>query len=142
MRCGRRFGGEPLDLVEGPVEEIVRGSCARRGRRRWPDAAARRQHLALGHEAGLHQVGQHHVGAGARRRQVDVRRIFGRRLEQAGEHRGLGEVDVPDRLAEIELGRRRDAERAAAHIGAVEIELQDFLLGQIGLQPERRGRLP
>jgi hypothetical protein len=28
--------------------------------------------------------------------------------------------------------RRRDAERAAAHIGAVEIELQDFVLGQVG----------
>ena len=88
------------------------------------------------------QIGQHHVGAGARGRQVDVRRIFRRRLEQAGQHRRLGQIQVLDALAEIEIGRRRDAERAAAHIGAVEIELQDFLLGQVRLQPERQGRLP
>ena len=31
-----------------------------------------------------------------------------------------------------------DAERAAAHIGAVEIEFQDFVLGEAGLQPDRQ----
>ena len=39
-------------------------------------------------------------------------------------------------LAEIELGRRRDAEIAAAHIGAVEIELEDLVLGVVGLEPD------
>ena len=44
--------------------------------------------------AGLDQVVQHDVGARARGRQVDVRRKSRRRLEQAGEHRGFGQVHV------------------------------------------------
>ncbi len=100
--------------------------------------AARADDLAFGHEAGLHHVGQHLVGAGAGGGQVDVRRVAGRRLEQAGEQRCLGQADVLHRLAEVELRRRLDAERAAAHIGAVEIELQDLVLGEIGFQPQRQ----
>ena len=65
-----------------------------------------------------------------------MRRIIGRRLEQAGQHRRFGEVDVGDLLAEIVFGRRRDAEIAAAHIGAVEIELEDLVLGVVPLEPD------
>ncbi len=86
--------------------------------------------------AGGHHVVQHVVGAGAGGGKIDMRRIFGRRLEQAGQHGRLREGHVLDRAAEIELGRRLDAECAAAHIGAVEIELQDLLLGQVGFEPE------
>ena len=86
--------------------------------------------------AGIDEVGEHEVGAGARRGEIDGRRVFGRRLEQAGEHRRLGEVDVGDLLAEIVFGRRRDAEIAAAHIGAVEIELEDLVLGVVPLEPD------
>ena len=96
-----------------------------------------RQHLALGHEAALHHIGQHFIGAGASGGKVDMRRIFGGRLEQAREHRRLGKRQILDALAEIEVGRGGDAECAAAHIGAVEIELQDLLLGQVRLEPER-----
>ena len=126
-----------LHLLERPVEEVVGRARVERVLDHVGRMAARADDLALGHEAGLHHVGQHFVGAGARGRQVDVRRVARRRLEQAGEHRRLGQVDVLDRLAEVELGRRFDAEGAAAHVGAVEIELQDLLLGEIGLQPER-----
>ena len=56
--------------------------------------AARAEHLALGHQAGLDQVVEHDVGARARGRQVDVRGELGRRLEHAGEHGGFGEVHV------------------------------------------------
>ena len=66
-----------------------------------------------------------------------MRRILGRCLEQSRQHRCLGEGDVGDLLAEIELGRCRDAEVAAAHIGAVEIELEDLVLGIVPLQPDR-----
>ena len=41
-------------------------------------------------------------------------------------------------LAEIVIRRRHDAEGAAAHIGAVEIELEDLVLGQVELEPERQ----
>ena len=123
-------------LVERPVEIIVRrifvAAVDRVGR-----IAPRAEHLAFGHEAGIDQVIQHHVGAGARGGQVDVRRVFGRRLEQAGEHRGFGKVDVARGLVEVEMRRAIDAEGAAAHIGAVEIEFQNFVLGQPRLQPDR-----
>ena len=69
-----------------------------------------------------------------------MRRVFGRSLEQAGKHRGFREIDVARRLVEIEMRRAVDAECAAAHIGAVEIELQDFVLGEPRLQPDREER--
>ena len=131
---------ELLHLVEGPVEIVVRRAVVAavdRGR----GIAAGAEHLALGHEAGLDQIVEHDVGAGARGRQVDVRRELRRRLEQAGQHRGLGQVHVARRLVEIELRRGVDAEGAAAEIGAVEVELQDLVLGQPRLQPDRQERL-
>ena len=128
---------DALGLVEGIVEEIVRALAVAAiddvGRMQ-----PRRQNLAFGQEAALHHIGQHLVGAGARRRQVDVRGVFRGRLEQAGEHGAFGERQILDVLAEIEIRRGRDAERAAAHIGAVEIELQDFLLRQVHFQPNRQ----
>ena len=134
MRVDARFCRHALGLVERPVEEIVRALDVAA-----IDAVGRvqagRQDLAFGHEAALNHVGQHLVGAGAGRGKVDMRRVFGRRLEQAGEHRRFGKRQILDALAEIEIGRGRDAESAAAHIGAVEIELQDLLLGQVHLEP-------
>ena len=38
------------------------------------------------------------------------------------------------------MRRAVDAERAAAHIGAVEIELEDLVLGQARFQPDRQER--
>jgi hypothetical protein len=123
-------------LVERPVEIIVRrilvAAIDRGGR-----VAPRAEHLAFGHEAGVDQIVEHDVGARARGRKVDVGRIFGRRLEQAGEHRGFGEIDVARRLVEIIARRRVHAEGAAAHVGAVEIETEDLLLGQMMLEPQR-----
>ena len=138
LGVGFREGIDQLaHLVEGPVEIVVRrilvAAIDRDGR-----IAPRAEHLALGHEAGIDQIVEHHVGAGARGGQVDVRRVFGRRLEQAGEHRGFREIDVARRLVEVEMRRAVDAEGAAAHIGAVEIEFQDFILGEPRLQPDRQ----
>ena len=133
----RQRRGELLHLVERPVEIVVGRALVaavdHRGR-----IAPRAEHLAFGHEAGLDQVVEHHVGAGARRRQVDVRREFRRRLEQAGEHRGFGKVHVARRLVEVVLRRGVDAEGAAAEIGAVEIELEDVVLRQPHFQPHRQ----
>ncbi len=138
---GFRKGVDQLaHLVERPVEIIVRRilvAAVDRGGRIAPGA----EHLAFGHEAGVDQIVQHHIGAGAGGGQVDVRRVFGRRLEQSGQHRGFGEIDVARRLVEIEMRRAVDAEGAAAHIGAVEIEFQNFVLGEPRLQPDREERL-
>ena len=126
---------ELLHLVEGPVEVVARRSlvAAVDGAGR---IAAGAEHLALGHEPGLDQVVEHDVGAAARRRQVDVRRELGRRLEQPGEHRPFGEVHLAGRLAEVEVRRGVDAEGAAAHVGAVEIELENLVLGEPALEPQ------
>ncbi len=125
---------ELLHLVIGPVEIVIRralvaavhGACG---------IAPRAEHLAFGHEAGLDQVVEHGIGAGARGRQVDVRGEFRRRLEQAGQHRGFREVHVARGFVEVILRGRVDAEGAAAHVGAVEIKLQDLVLGEPRLQP-------
>ena len=103
--------GERLDLVIGEVEIIVRAAARAmidRGRR----IAPRRVDLALGHEARVDQVAEHVVGARPGGGQVHVGRIFGRRLEQARQHRRLRQVDVARRLAKIELRRRLHAEGA------------------------------
>ena len=129
-----------LHLVEGPVEIIIGARSSRRstgvaGLRRapntWPSVM----------NAGFDQVVEHDVGARARGRQIDVRRELGRRLEQAGEHRGFRQVHVARRLVEVILRGRIDAEGAAAHIGAVEIQLEDLVLGQPRFQPHRQERL-
>ena len=129
--------GERLHFLIGEVDVPVGAGAVglTDGRRR---IAPRRIDLPLGHEAGVDEIAQDVVGARARGGQIDVRGIFGRGLEQAGEHRRLGEIDVARRLAEIILRRRLHAERAAAHVGAIEIEAQDLLLGQMVLEPQRQ----
>ena len=93
-------------------------------------------HLAGAHVAGLDQVAQHLVGARARGRQVDVRGVAGGRLEQAGQQRRFGEVDVAHGLAEVELRGRLHPEGAAAQVGAIQVHLQDLRLGEARLQQE------
>ncbi len=130
---------ELAHFVEGPVEIVVRRifiAPVDRGRRIAPGA----EHLAFGHEAGIDQIVEHDVGAGAGGGQVDVGRIFGRRLEQAGEHRRFREVHVARRLVEIEVRCAVHTEGAAAHIGAIEIKLEDLVLGEPRLQPDREER--
>src|SRR5260370_1056932 len=47
-------------------------------------------------------------------------------------------LSIARRFAEIILRGGIDAERAAAHVGAVEIELEDLVFRQPGLQPDRQ----
>ena len=130
-------GGEVADLVVGPIEVPVgRGLllAVDRGRR----VALGGVDLPGGEIAGLDHVVQHVIGAGARRRQVDVRGVFGRRLEQAGDHRRLGQGEIAHRLAEVELGGGLDAEGAATEVGAVEVKAEDLALGEMRLEPQRQ----
>jgi hypothetical protein len=105
--------------------------------RTFSKAQARSLDLAFRQEPGLDHVRQDVVSAGAGGREVDVGRVLGRRLEQPGEHGRFGERQVLDLLAEIVVRRRRDPVVAAAHVGAVEVELQDLVLGQVELEPDR-----
>ena len=94
--------------------------------------------LAGGIESSFNQVVENVVGAGARGRQVDMRRVLGRGLEQAGHHGGFGHRNFAHRLAEIILRGRFDAEGAAAHVGAIEIHFQDFAFCEPALEQERQ----
>ena len=64
-------------------------------------------------------------------------RIFRRRCDEPGEHRGLGDREVFDLLAEVCLRGRADAVRAVPEIDVVEIDRQDVGLGQLALEPNR-----
>jgi hypothetical protein len=132
----RKRVDELAHLVEGPVEIVVRRvlfGAIDRGRR----VAAGAIDLTLGHESVVDQIVEHDVGARARCRQVRERRELARRLEQAGEHCRFGERYVAHRFSEIIQRRGVDAEGAAAEIGTVEVELEDFVLGEPRLQPQR-----
>ena len=55
------------------------------------------------------------------------------RLGEAREHRGLGDGHVPQRLAEVDLRRGGEAVGALAEEDLVDVELEDLVLGQVGL---------
>ena len=62
-------------------------------------------------------------------------RVPGGRLHNTCQQGGLRPVDLPDVLAEIDLGRRLYAVDPLPHIDVVEVDVQDFLLRQVHLQP-------
>src|SRR5581483_11730311 len=126
---------EPLGLLECPVQEPV-GAVGRPGVDDLGRVEARSLHLPGAHVAGLDQVGEDIIGAGAGCGQVHVRCELGRGLEEAGQHGSLGEIDLAHGLAEIELGGCLHAVGAATEIGAVEVELEDLALGEARLEQE------
>ena len=65
------------------------------------------------------------------------RRVARGRLEQAGEQRRLRQRDEARRPAEIAARGGLDPVGAAAEIDAIEIELEDLLLGEALLEPHR-----
>jgi hypothetical protein len=120
--------GKLRHLVERVIQVVIgRALVASVDRGRW--ISARSEYLAFGHEARFNQVIEHDIGARARSRQIDMRRKLGRSFEQTGQHCGFGQVHVARRLAKIVLRRRVHSEGAAAHVGAVEIELEDLVFG-------------
>ena len=134
------FAGQPLDLLEGEIEIPV-GRKFARPLERCRRVLARRENLALRQEACIDHVLQHVVGAPARRRQIDMRRKARRRLEQAREHCRFRQRHIANGLAEIEFRCGLNAEGAAAHVGAVEIEFENVVLAQPRLEPHRQKSL-
>ena len=96
------------------------------------------QQFTLGDEARVEHAVEHHIGARLGRGRIAVRRVGGWRFEQAREDRRFRQRDVAHRFSEIELRSRFDAIGAAAQIGAVEIEFQDFLFRQACFDPQRQ----
>jgi hypothetical protein len=90
-------------------------------------------------------IGDHRVenGRGARRSRLRMAQRIEIRwgLDQPGQERRLRQVERPRRLIEIELGRRRHADRAFAQIDVVQIAVEDLVLAQMQFQPNRHQRL-
>ena len=62
--------------------------------------------------------------------------VGGGSLQDGGQDRGLGKRDVARRLAEVFLGGLLDANGAGTVVDAIEVELEDVLLGELGLEPD------
>ena len=124
----------------GPIHEPVRTVqvSLRDDRRRLAPCL---QKLTLGNEARIQHAVEHDIGPGLCCFEILVRCIFCGRLEKASQHGGFRKRHIAHRFAEIELRRRFHPVIAATQIGAVEIELQDFLLRKARLDPQREESL-
>ncbi len=85
----------------------------------------------------LEHAAEHVVAPLDRARRIADRVAGRRKLRQRGQHRAFGNGQLIERLAVVELGRRRDAVRAMAEEDLVEVELEDLVLGQRALDAER-----
>ena len=65
---------------------------------------------------------------------VEARRCLG----QAGDHRHLRQAGVTNRLAIVDLGRGLDAVGAVAQVDLVDVQLEDFILGQLAFDLQRQ----
>ncbi len=92
----------------------------------------------LGDVAGFGHCHQHGLGAALGAVRVAARREPRRRLDETRKHGGLGDLHLAGGLAEIALRRGIDAVGAGAEIDAVEIKLEDLVLAEFPLQPDRQ----
>ena len=99
--------------------------------------APRRVFLRGGDEALLAHLRQHDVAALERAVVVRPRRQRRRRADQPGDERRLRQRDRLRRLAEQMLRHRLDAVDAGAEIDAIQIELENLLLGELRLDQQR-----
>ena len=115
----------PLDQSVRPGGLVLCAGCIGRD--------GRREHLRLpvllGQRPDLHHAVEHPVpprGGGVR---VDGRVQRRRPLDQRGQQRTLGHVELLDRLGEIRLRRRGHTVGPAAEVDDVQIGLQHLILG-------------
>src|SRR5579875_1101236 len=92
--------------------------------------------LSLSQIASLDHIVQDIGCACARRRQIDMWRIFCWRLEETGDHRRFGKREIAHGFAEVELRRSLYPKCAASEIGTIEIEPQYFASWQTEFEPD------
>ena len=137
----RELGGdraqEAARLVGGPVGEVAPAGVGvgldREGRRVGDRVLGR----GLVEPAGLDHGVKDRPGTGARLGEVAGRRVGRGRLDEARQHGGLGQRELPGRLAEVAAGGPLDAVGPGAEIGRVQVALEDLPLAQSGVQPQR-----
>ena len=84
---------------------------------------------------------QHVLLALARALRIRNRVVGGRRFWQAGEHGGLREAQLVERLAEVDLRGGGETVGALPEVDLVDVELEDLVLAQVVLDLEREQRL-
>ena len=97
--------------------------------------------LGRGDRAAAHHQVERDAGAAARGLDVGGRRIIGRRLDEAGDDRRLGDRERRRAVPEEAARGGVDAVGAAAEIDAVQIEFEDLVLGEAPFERERQDRL-
>jgi hypothetical protein len=126
---------QPLDEVRGDIAVV--GAVRREDE--WVGAPQlalfRREEALIAHQA-QHDIAPPHGAVG-----MGARVIERRELRQRRQHRGLGDVELVGRLAEVDLRRRGHAVRPGAQVDLVQVQLQDRVLGKIVLDLDRDPRL-
>ena len=97
--------------------------------------------LGAGDVAELDHLIEHVLLPAMRVFRIERRVEVGRLLRNAGQQRGLGQVQLRGRLVEVGLGGRLDAVRAVPVENLIEIHGQDVVLGELPLQGDGRQRL-
>ena len=95
-------------------------------------------HLGVVDHALLAHGGEHELAALGRGLGIARRRQARRRLQETGKQCRLRQGNIARRLVEIAPRRGLHAIGAGAEIDAVEIHLQDLVLGILVLQPKRQ----
>jgi hypothetical protein len=129
-----------LELRQRPVREVANAVLLRLGRE-LDVLRPRRGGLLRRDRADLLHHAQHHRCAIDRGLGVGGGRIARRRLDQARDHRRLGQRQVGPAVAEELSGSGVDAIGPAAEIDLVEVELEDLVLGELAFERERQHRL-
>ncbi|MNQ68085.1 hypothetical protein D3C85_826290 [compost metagenome] len=135
-----RFADQAADLLVQPVDEVL-GVLAGQGARDADRLGHGGVALGRGDDAGLDHFIEDDGGAGGGALALGHRRIARRGLQQAGQQGGFAHRQLVRALVEIALRGRLDAIGAGAEIDPVQIEGEDFLLGELHLQPDGQHQL-
>jgi hypothetical protein len=97
--------------------------------------------LLGGDGLGLDHLVQHHRGPAFGPGGVVERAVVRRALHHAGQEGRLTDGEVLGGFVEVAMGGGLDAVGAGAEIDPVQIEREDLLLGELGLEPHRQDQL-
>ncbi len=89
--------------------------------------------LGVGDEPELVHAPEHVQLPGLGALGIGHRVVRGRGLRQAGQHGGFRDADVPQRATVIDLGGGREPIRPLPEEDLVDVQLEDFVLGEVGL---------
>ncbi len=126
---------QPGKLVHDHISGMVLRAApiALRARRR---LRHRRLDVGVANEALVAHRLQHELGTSFGSGGIAGGRQLRRRLDKAGKHRRLAEIDVAGRFVEVALRRRLDAISVRAEVDAIQVHRQDLILGELVLQPD------